>query len=84
MAGIEPGQYRKGFMSVWCVMWPHPRRKGFWVCADDGSSVSPPRLESFGRKRLEEMPLVDWDEYAGAGREHPGKTRFEMIVEGRG
>lgn len=66
---VEAGQSRRGQLGiVWGVIQPHPRRRGFWVCA---SHEFPYSLIHSGRRELEELPVVP-PEYWGTGREHPG------------
>jgi hypothetical protein len=54
---VEADQVRKGKYGVlWGVVYPHPRRKGFWVCA---SNEFPYDVIVAGRRELEAMPLLD-------------------------
>lgn len=65
---VEAGQWRKGTLSVWAVLKPHPRQKGYWLTVS--STFSYP-VEAVGRRELERMPLAPPD-YFGKGKEHPG------------
>jgi len=54
---VEVDQVRRGqFGILWGVLKPHPRRKGFWLCA---SNEFPYDIIDAGRRALEEMPVVE-------------------------
>ncbi len=68
-APVEVGQWRQGHGTVWAVIEPHPRRRGFWIAVASEFSYD---VEICGRRELEAMPLVGRD-YFGHGNPHPGE-----------
>lgn len=75
---VEAGQWRRGaFGTVWAVLEPHPRRRGFWICV---SSVFSYDVASIGRREVEAMPLVARN-YFGAGETHPGEANVRALRE---
>lgn len=76
---VEVGQWRIGKgLTVFAVLRPHPRRKGFWMAV---SSEFPYRVDSWGRKELEAMPVVTNRDYFGADRGHPGERYVKTLEE---
>ncbi len=68
---VEAGQWRRGrYATVWAVIEPHPRRRGFWFAVASEFSYD---IEVYGRRELEAMPLVKRD-YFGDGNQHPGRV----------
>lgn len=72
---VEEGQWRREYYTVWAVLKPAPRRKGFWVAVShEGPSY---RVEELGRNELERMPLVSADFFGDRG--HPGVGYVESL-----
>lgn len=75
---VEKGQWRRLYgATVLCVLEPNPRRRGFWICASDRF---PHEVDSWGRRELEKMTLVNRD-YYGGGKGHPGEASARAMVE---
>lgn len=73
---VEVGQWRHDrYGTVWAVMEPHPRRRGFWITVGSEFAYD---IEVLGRRELEAMPLVDRD-YFGRGNPHPGEQSYATM-----
>lgn len=78
---VEVGQWRRSRYigaTIYAVLAPHPRRKGFWIVV---SSSDPHCPESWGGRQLMDVcPTLVEKDYFG-GRPHPGEAVARTLAQ---